>query len=116
MESMKKEAINKILENPNKFSRDISIKKLVTILKQLSHHYYNTNEQLVPDEVYDLMRNILEERSPTNPFLKEIGSPISKDKVKLPYHMASLNKIKPDTNLLEKWNEKYDGPYVWSDK
>jgi DNA ligase (NAD+) len=113
---MKKSEIKKILDDPDDYGRSVSIKKLIETLKKLSLNYYNTGKELVSDEIYDLLRNILEERSPNNPFLKEVGAPISKDKVKLPYYMPSLDKIKPDTNLLDKWKAKYKGPYVLSDK
>ena len=39
-----------------------------------------------------------------------------RNKVKLPYFMGSMNKIKPDTNALDKWIAKYSGPYVISTK
>lgn len=111
-----KNEINKILENPLKFATSVSIDKLVDILKQLSHYYYNTNESLVPDAIYDLLKSTLEDREPNHPFLQEVGAPVSKDKVNLPYPMASLNKIKPDTQILTEWKKNHKGPYVLSDK
>lgn len=109
------EIVNKIVEDPYKFAKKISIKELTDILKELSSVYYN-KEALVSDEIFDLLKNVLEERDPKNKFLKEIGTPVSKNKVNLPYPMASLNKIKPDTQVLEDWKLKYLGPYVLSDK
>ena len=112
--------INKnILTNPCKYANKITIDELVEILEYLSDSYYN-DEGLVSDEIYDILRDILETRDPDNPFLKKIGAPvskeISKDKVKLPYFMASLDKIKPDTGALESWLRKYEGPYLLSEK
>ncbi|QKF94120.1 NAD-dependent DNA ligase [Fadolivirus algeromassiliense] len=111
-----KSEINKILENPNNFANSVPIDKLIDVLKQLSHYYYNTDESLVPDAVYDLLRETLEARDPKNPYLQEVGAPVSKDKVDLPYPMASLNKIKPGTEALTNWKTNHKGPYVWSDK
>lgn len=108
--------IKKLLKNPLDYANSISVKKLVNVLELLSYEYYNTGVSLVPDRVYDLLRNILEERDEHHPFLKVVGAPIIKDKVKLPYHMASLDKIKPDTGNLAKWVKRYKGPYVLSDK
>ncbi|CAH6421855.1 NAD-dependent DNA ligase [uncultured virus] len=105
-----------LLEDPYNYSKKISIKELEDILRELSFYYYNTKESLVPDEIFDIIKNVLEERDPKNLFLKEVGSPISKNKVKLPYFMPSLNKIKPSTNLILSWLEEYKGPYVVSDK
>ena len=112
-----KKVIDKLLEDPYKYANDIPINNLIDILKQLSDYYYNSEESLVTDEIYDLLRDILEQRDPSNPFLKEVGSPVNKDQVDLPYPMSSLDKIKPDTNALDNWKKKYPtGPYVASEK
>ena len=96
---------------------NLDSKKLEKILRDLSKEYYNTGESLVSDEVYDLLKEKLEDLDPNNIFLNEIGAPIdSKEKVKLPYSMGSLDKIKPSTEELEKWKKKYKGAYIVSDK
>ena len=41
---------------------------------------------------------------------------LTKDKVKLPYELWSMDKIKPTTNALEKFKEKYSEPFVISAK
>lgn len=106
-----------ILEDPYQYATTISIDELVDALKQLSYYYYNTAEPLVPDAIFDMLKDKLEERDPTNPYLKEVGIPVvSKDKVTLPYPMGSLNKIKPESGTLDKWLNEYKGPYVISDK
>ena len=49
----------------------------------------------------------------TSPFIREggVGAPIdtssAHEKVKLPYLMASMDKIKPDTKALGMWKQKY---------
>ncbi|ARF09515.1 NAD-dependent DNA ligase [Indivirus ILV1] len=111
-----KKNISAIITDPYTFANNITVDELVELLKQLSHYYYNTAESLVPDSVYDILRDALEERDPSNKFLQVVGVPISKDKVDLPYPMASLNKIKPDTKVLDSWLKEYHGPYVLSDK
>ncbi len=112
------DAVNEILDNPDKWARDITIARLVTVMKELSAHYYNTGESLVSDEIYDILKDVLEERDPTNKYLAEIGAPVvkNKDKVKLPHFMPSLDKIKPSSDSLDKWKKKYKGPYTLSDK
>jgi len=70
----------------------------------------------VSDEIYDILRDILIERDPTNAFLKQVGAPLIKNKIELPYFMPSLDKIKPTTDALAKWVSKYKGEYVLSDK
>ena len=111
-----KELVKDILEDPYNYANKITITKLVKILRKLSFQYYNKEISLVPDKIYDLLRNVLEERDPEHPFLLETGAPVTRDKVKLPYYMPSLDKIKPDTNKINNWLKKYKGPYVLSDK
>lgn len=107
--------IDKLVNDTYNYAKSLEIKDLVGILKELSHYYYNTKIAFVSDDVYDIIREVLEEKDPKNKFLLEVGS-IDKTAVKLPFYMPSLNKIKPDTGLLDKFLEKYKGPYVVSDK
>lgn len=112
-----KKKVAVIIKDPYLYATATPINDLVNILKQLSYHYYHTSEPLIPDNVYDLLRETLETRDPGNKFLKEVGATIiSKDKVNLPYPMGSLNKIKPDSGTLDKWLKEYKGPYILSDK
>ncbi len=109
--------ISTVISDPEKYAKSISIDELVNLLKDLSHYYYNTDESLVPDSVFDILKDTLEERDPKNKYLEVVGTPVTKDKVSLPYPMASLNKIKPETKVLEAWLKDFGtGPYVLSDK
>ena len=101
-----------------KNSKKFTIDELVKVLKKLSDNYYNSDKTLVDDNVYDDLKDLLKEKDPENPYLDEIGAPIkgTKEKIKLPYEMGSLAKIKPNTGDLEKFELKYTGPYVISDK
>lgn len=111
-----KKVVKDILDDPYNYAHKISIDDLVKILKTLSHHYYSVGTSLVPDDIFDIMRDVLEERDPKNKLLREVGAPVVKGKVKLPYSMPSLNKIKPSTNILDKWLKLFRGPFVISDK
>jgi NAD-dependent DNA ligase len=103
--------------SPIDLAKKINIDDLEKYLRKLSNFYYNTSESPVSDKIFDKLKDILKDRDPENPFLDEIGSPIKNgNKVKLPYPMGSLNKIKPDNNELEKWIKVYKGPYELSDK
>ena len=94
----------------------LSQKQLATILDESSKAYYN-EDPLMSDNEFDIVKEYMETKYPKNKVLDQIGAPIQdKNKVKLPYHMASMDKIKPDTNALPKWKEKYSGPYVLSAK
>ncbi|ATZ80360.1 NAD-dependent DNA ligase [Bodo saltans virus] len=105
-------------KNPTKYAEQLSIDDLAKLLTKLSDAYYNTGEALVSDEIYDKMFDVLKERDPKNNYFKNVGAPIkvSKEKVKLPFEMGSLVKIKPDKNILGGWIKKYKGKYFLSDK
>ena len=113
---MNSELILKINNDPYGFSENITVLKLEQILRKLSHHYYNTKKPLIADNVFDILKDVLEKKDANNPFLREIGAPISKDKVKLPFPLGSLDKIKPSTKELDKWVIKFPGKKVLSDK
>lgn len=112
------ELIKLVKNNYVKYSKTFTTDELVKILKKLSDNYYNTGETIVDDVTYDSLKDLLEEMDPDNPFLEEVGAPIkgTKNKIQLPYEMGSLSKIKPESGNLEKFADKYPGPYVISDK
>ena len=75
------------------------------------------NEQpLMSDNQYDILEDYIKKKYPKNQIVENIGAPVEKNKVQLPYEMASMDKIKPDTNALPTWKAKYSGPYVLSCK
>jgi len=78
--------------------------------------YYNTKKSLLTDNEYDIVKEYSEKKYPDNETIKQVGAPIEKNKVTLPYNMPSMDKIKPDTGALLNWMGKYKGPYVLSCK
>lgn len=108
--------IKLINEDPYVYGDTTSIDNLEKVLRSLSHHYYNSGKSLVSDLVFDALKDILQKRDPKNDFLKQIGAPVEKNKIKLPHWMGSLDKITPDTSALEKWKKDYTGDYLVSDK
>ena len=87
------------------------------MIRAANNGYYCNNKPLMTDEEYDILYDLLKKKSPNNTFFKEIGSDVhSKNKVKLPFHMGSMDKIKPGTQEISKWKKKYKGPYIISDK
>ena len=94
----------------------LSEKQIATILDESSKAYYN-EIPIMTDNEFDIVKEYMEEKYPKNKILEQIGAPIQeKNKVKLPYNMPSMDKIKPDTNALPKWKAKYAGPYILSAK
>lgn len=93
----------------------MSEKKLTDFLKELNKAYYN-KESVLSDNQYDIVKEFIEKKYPNNKVVSEIGAPVEKNKVTLPYLMGSMDKIKPDTQALTRWSAKYTGPYVLSCK
>lgn len=115
--SITKKYINDVVKNPVKYANETEINDIVKFLKHCSDVYYNSGEEAVSDTVFDTVKDILAERDPDNYFLSQVGAPVdSKDKVDLPYPMASLDKIKPYDPKIDRWFDKYKGPYAISDK
>lgn len=91
-------------------------KELVKMVVLSNDAYYNGESPLLTDNEYDILKEFVEKKFPKNTVIKEVGAPVEKNKVTLPYHMASMDKIKPDTGALNAWKAKYKGPYVTSCK
>jgi len=91
-------------------------KELEKMIVRTNDAYYNSEAPLLTDNEYDILKEFVEKKFPKNAVIKEVGAPVEKNKVTLPYHMASMDKIKPDTGALNAWKAKYKGPYVTSCK
>ena len=110
--------IKKIKLNALDTISDLSVKELEEIIVYVADKYYNTSISIINDATYDLLIDFLRLRDPKSKILKNIGAPIkSKNKVKLDYHLGSMDKIKPaDCRKFDSWIKKYKGPYNLSDK
>jgi DNA ligase (NAD+) len=91
--------------------------QLSNLLKEANLAYYN-EEPFLTDNQYDIIKEYIEKKYPSNQIIHEIGAPVGPGsrKVTLPYPMGSMDKIKPDTNALASWTSKFSGPYVLSCK
>ena len=107
MEAFKHEGIN-ILDVLNE-------KQLSDIILFANEKYHN-QQPIITDNQYDIIKEYIDTKYPANNIIHEIGAKVEKNKVKLPFIMASMDKIKPDTNALNLWTSKYKGPYVLSCK
>ena len=110
--------VKKIKQNPLDSIGELSIQDLEEVIVYTSDKYYNSSKPVIDDTTYDLLIDYLRLRDPKSKVLKNIGAPIkSKNKVKLDYHLGSMDKIKPSNpNKFEAWIKKYKGPYNLSDK
>lgn len=112
--------ISKITQNPSSFASQEPIEEVISFLKNQDQSYYSgdgTNSNTVSDNVYDLIKDALKKRDPTNMYFKQVGAPvISGKKVELPYFMGSMDKIKTDNSILKRFSQMYTGKFVVSDK
>ena len=94
------------------------LNQMIHVANQEYHGHQGSSTQTITlqDQQYDILREYVEKKHPDAPALQEIGTEIEKHKVKLPVNMPSMDKIKPDTNSLPTWKQKYTGPYVISCK
>jgi NAD-dependent DNA ligase len=104
-----------LTENPVAYLENHSNEKIAKLLKEASFQYYK-GTPVISDDIFDIVKNYLTEHEPSNPVLQEIGAPVYGEKVKLPYWMGSLDKIREDEAALEKWKSKHAGHAVVSDK
>jgi len=111
----------------NVFKKDgiSSLKNLIenelsSMIKLANDAYYVKGTPILTDNQYDILREHTLERYPDNKEAKEghanLDLKAEKNKVKLPYEMWSMDKIKPDTDALKKWIKKYKEHYVVSCK
>lgn len=108
IENFKKQGIQ-VLENQNE-------KQLSEMLETANTAFHCKGTPVMSDAEYDILHDFVEKKYPKMSALQEVGAPVEKHKAILPYEMASMDKIKPDTGVLERWKQKYSGPYVISCK
>ncbi len=96
---------------------NLSIQELEDIIKYSADKYYNTGVSVISDSIYDMLIDYLKIKSPKSKVLTTIGAKVNKkNKVKLDYWLGSMDKIKPPSNQLFNWLDKYKPPYNLSDK
>ncbi len=110
--------INQSSDNLDNLLNTLSIKQISDLIQNSNHFYHEEGKPILSDQVYDQIKDYLSSKDPTNPILSQVGSEIKGDnKVKLPYYLGSMDKIKPSQeNLINKWIDKYQGPYCLSSK
>lgn len=107
--------IEEINENPRLIAK-LSEEELLVVLNEAHDVYHATDETLMTDDMYDLLKQRLKKINPKHAFFKKVGAPVKGEKVKLPFYMGSLDKIRDDPKHVENFKKKYPGKYVISDK
>ena len=105
--------------DPIAYSKTCSIKELSDFIKKCDYEYYHGNKIILSDSIYDSLKDLLEERDPNNILFKQIGASETSDKkIKMPYYMGSMDKVKTTegiTKFVNKFTKK-DKNFVISDK
>ena len=108
--------IKKLVKDPFQVIQELTIPEMENLINHLRDSFFN-NESVVSDDIYDLLIDYLMYKDPKNKLIKVVGAEVkSKNKVELDYYLGSMDKVKPDSNKLEKWIKKYKSPYVLTDK
>ena len=124
------EVIELLKIDPESTLKSLGEKETVKILDHLANKYYN-EIPIVSDELFDIIKEHYETEYDikykvgasikTTKSTKSATMSISNEKngtngtkVKLPYWMGSLDKIKPSSNTFNNWISKFPGPYVLS--
>lgn len=88
------------------------------IIQHANKTYYGDETPIMTDDLYDMVCDYVRDKFPNNPIAK-VGHTqleLTKNKAKLPFELWSMDKIKPESNSLNKWTAIYKGPYVLSCK
>lgn len=86
--------------------------KCIELLQKFDHYYYN-KYQLVPDRVYDVFRETIQQRFPNNDYFKNVGSPVTYgEKIKHDIPMLSMGKAN-DIDEVVKWLNKISDERLW---
>ena len=112
--AMKDRKYMELSENPLAFLKTQTHEQIANLLRHASSKYYE-GTPVITDDIFDIVKDYLTKENPSNPVLSEIGAPVG-SKVKLPYWMGSLDKIRDDEKGLDKWKSKHTNKVLVSDK
>ncbi len=106
----------KKVDDTIEYINKLSVEELEEIITYTADKYYNTNESVISDEIYDILIDFLKMKDSKSKVLKEVGAKVhNKNKVDLDYWLGSMDKIK-DLKQLTLWVNKFQQPYNLSDK
>jgi DNA ligase (NAD+) len=91
-------------------------KEISDMIILANHCYYNTKKALLSDSQYDVLKYYAENKYPKMEALEKIGAQVLGEKIKLPYFMPSMDKIKNDPKAIRRFISTYKTSYVISDK
>lgn len=108
--------VSNIVKNPLATLKALSVVQIVEILEESDKTFFSSSKPMFSDDIYDIIKNYLKQKDPKNAYLKRVGAVIEFNKEKLPFYLGSLDKIKDDEKEVKKWNKKYVGECIVSEK
>jgi DNA ligase (NAD+) len=109
------EIIKRLQKNFWETLPSLGANELEEAIRLASEYYYNRGKTLLTDNEFDALLERLRAIKSKSPVLREVGSQTRK-RVRLPFSLGSLNKIKTDEQLLQRWRRAHGDRYVVSDK
>jgi NAD-dependent DNA ligase/predicted flap endonuclease-1-like 5' DNA nuclease len=114
------ELVNLFKEQGISILKTMTENQLTDIITFANTKYYDDDQPVLTDCTYDIIREYILEKFPENQEAKAGHTKCIieniKTKVKLPYEMWSMDKNKPNTEVISKWCKKYTGRYIVSAK
>ena len=104
-----------INKDPSGFIKKNKKKDIINLLLQADNVFFNGENTLLKDDIYDIIKDYIRKKYPKDTYLQRVGADVD-NKVILPYYMGSQNKIKDSEEEITKYQKKYSGSYVISDK
>ena len=105
--------LNDLIKRPQDAEK-APLKEFEELMEKANQAYYESDDPILSDEIFDILAKILEKRSPK--FAQKIFAHKSAHKVvDLPYYMGSLDKLRNEKDIT-RWLKKYKGPYVEMEK
>ena len=104
--------------NNNKVLADYTEEQLTLLVREANIGYYNNNQPIMSDAKYDYLIDFIKEKYPDNKVVHEGHTLIKIDedrKMKLPYEMWSMDKIKKEDRVNKK-SKEWKGIHVVSAK
>ena len=106
-----------IKADPERVLSKLSNDDVAALIQEANFRYYNKGAPMFTDTLFDVIKDHMRARDPHNPILEHVGAAVeSGKKVKLPYWMGSLDKIKSSEKDVDKWMARHPGQVMVSDK
>lgn len=113
--------LNGLRSNPIRAMDRMTDDDIAAVITAANHAYHNHDAPVFSDQLYDIIREYLEERNPNHQVLKDVGATATAagtgKKTALPIWMGSMTKIKSEDGALRRWKDVFaNGSVVVSDK